>query len=349
MLKNKTWGFVLALGLLSSTVSVDAQDFHLSQYDAPPMFLNPAMTGHFNGKYRLHGHYRTQWSAVSSKPFTTALLSYDQAIKQWGVGAQIINNRAGTGNYNVLGFSVSGSYDQVLDKNEYHFITGGLQLGFMQKSIDFSRLSFGNQYSVSGGGGFDSNLPSGEAGFRDRMFIGDINLGVMYYFGKEITRVNPFAGYSLFHVNQPTETFYNNNGNKLPMRHVFHAGAKVNVNDKLQLVPKFIHMTQENNNELFFSLIMNYYISAWDLHLIAGPHYRTTKGVQDFKWNSLANKDAFALELGGKYKEYIGRISYDINISDLNNSTNGRGGFEISVTYIPTKRKDNPIPICPRL
>ena len=51
-----------------------AQDFHLSQYDAAPMFLNPALVGQFEGKYRVHGQYRTQWGSVSSKPFNTAAI-----------------------------------------------------------------------------------------------------------------------------------------------------------------------------------------------------------------------------------------------------------------------------------
>ena len=41
--------------------SSNAQDPHLSLYDAAPLFLNPAMTGVFEGDWRLHGQYRTQW------------------------------------------------------------------------------------------------------------------------------------------------------------------------------------------------------------------------------------------------------------------------------------------------
>ena len=52
---------------------VQGQDFHLSQYDAAPMYLNPALVGQFDGQYRLHGHYRTQWGSVSTKPSTQQL------------------------------------------------------------------------------------------------------------------------------------------------------------------------------------------------------------------------------------------------------------------------------------
>ena len=47
--------FGLASILLMSTVSF-GQDFHLSQYDAASLNVNPGMTGVFKGDYRIHGH-----------------------------------------------------------------------------------------------------------------------------------------------------------------------------------------------------------------------------------------------------------------------------------------------------
>ncbi len=65
--------FVFILGMYS----LHAQDFHLSQYDAAALNTNPALTGAFRGNYRLHGHYRNQWSTVATRPFTTGLLAFD--------------------------------------------------------------------------------------------------------------------------------------------------------------------------------------------------------------------------------------------------------------------------------
>ena len=55
------------------------------------------------------------------------------------------------------------------------------------------------------------------------------------------------------------------------------------------------------------------------------------------------------LEFGAKYGPWTGRISYDINTSTLNNATNGRGGTELSVTYIFNRPNPNPVPTCPKL
>ena len=98
MIKKVLFSFILTLGVTSA----NAQDTHLSMYDAAPLFLNPAMTGVFKGDWRLHAQYRTQWKAVNFKPYNTALISLDFPVKKWGFGIQLSNYRAGIGNFNVL-------------------------------------------------------------------------------------------------------------------------------------------------------------------------------------------------------------------------------------------------------
>ena len=111
-----------------------AQDFHLSMYDAAPLFLNPAMTGLIETKMRAHAQYRTQWGAVAFKPFTTALVSFDMPTKtKWSYGGQISNMRAGLSNYNVLQVIGSGSYLLPIDKNKTvaeQSIGGNVDIGF---------------------------------------------------------------------------------------------------------------------------------------------------------------------------------------------------------------------------
>src|SRR5438067_1142870 len=99
-----------------------AQDFHLSLYDAAPLFLNPAMTGVIDAKYRVHAQYRNQWNSVAYKPYNTALISADMPKGKWGFGIQIIEMRAGTGNYNVFQGMSSASYTVPLDKKKFHHL-----------------------------------------------------------------------------------------------------------------------------------------------------------------------------------------------------------------------------------
>jgi len=324
-------GFLLFLFLPSVIV---AQDFQLSQYDAPPLFLNPAMTGMFDGQYRVHAHYRTQWAAVTNKPFTTTGISFDMPVKKFGLGLQIMNYRAGAGSYNVSSALLSVGYDVVFDKDNNHHLALGAQGGILQKSINVTALTFGNQYIGANGGSFDAGLASGETFSNTSFIISDINAGLLYYYAKENARINPFIGFSAFHLTQPTESFLGGN-DKLPILYFIHGGAKINVNEKIQLLPKFIYMRQINSQTVTVSLLMNYFMKDADTYLIFGPTYR--------------NNDAAIIEAGIKKGRYTARVSYDINTSALKTASHSQGGFEISLTYIARRNKPNPLANCPRL
>lgn len=326
--------YFLVLVVFTFAGSLRAQDFHLSQYDAAPLYLNPALVGQFDGKYRIHGHYRTQWGSVSSKSFKTAAISFDIPVEKFAFGAQILNRRAGAGDYNDLGILLNGGYSFTVDKNEKHKISLGLQAGVIQKSVNFDNLYFENQYVTSGGGSFDQSIPNGETFGSSNFWIPDVNAGFVYYYGKDQIRINPFVGASVFHLTQPRETFYATD-NKLPMRYVGHAGAKINISERIQLMPKFLFMRQRNAQEMNYGLMAHYHLKGAGVILLLGPTFRSA--------------DAFIIEGGAKIGNYEGKISYDFNTSSLSDFSEGKGGFEISLTYIPRIFKPNPIQNCPRI
>ncbi len=330
----KKYYLILVGGLILLSGSSFAQDFHLSQYDAAPLYLNPALAGQFDGKYRVHGHYRTQWGAVSRESYKTAAISFDIPVKKFAFGAQVLNRKAGSGNYNDLGILLTGAYSFTVDKNEKHKFSVGLQAGVVQKSVDFDNLYFESQYTTAGGGSFDRGIATGENFGASNFWIPDVNAGFVYYYGKDQIRINPFVGASVFHLTQPKETFYNSD-NKLPMRYKAHGGAKVNLSEKIQLMPKVLFMKQGNAQEMNYGLMAHYHLGATGVIILFGPTYR--------------NADAFILEGGAKFGNYEAKLSYDYNTSSLNDFSDGKGGFEISLTYIPRIFKPNPIKNCPRI
>jgi len=324
--------FILFLLIIASAGS--AQDFHLSQYDAAPLHLNPSLTGAFNGKYRIAGNYRSQWSAIASNPFVTTAISYDQKIKKNGVGIQIMNQQAGLGNYKVFALLGSYSYDFSFDSNSKHHLAISVQGGILQKSVDFARLTFDEQYRNTDGGGFNQNAATGETAGATSITLPDVNAGLLYYFASESSKINPFLGASVFHINQPEETFFNTD-NKLPIRFLAHTGGKINFSPRYQLLVGLMSMKQSNAQENLVSLISHVYLPNSDSYILFGPTYR--------------NKDAAIFETGLKHKNVIYRLSYDVNTSTLQPATRSRGGFEISVTYIGKKPKPSPSAACPRL
>lgn len=330
--KNRT--LFQGLLFLLCSVHMQAQDFHLSQYDAAPLFLNPSMTGMFDGKYRAHLHYRTQWSTVSTKPFTTAGFSFDMPVKKFGLGLQIMNFRAGAGSYNALNALLSFSYD-LASKTNMHHLAIGVQAGIIQKSIQADKFIFGNQYDAINGGGFNLDIPSNELYKSASIVLPSVNAGLLYYFAKSNARLNPFFGISAFNLTQPEEQFFDATGNKLPLRIYIHGGTKINVNEKIQLLPKFIYMQQLDNTEVTGSLLLYYFMKDANTYLLFGPTYRVN--------------DAAIIEAGIKRGAYTLRVSYDVNTSPLKSVSYYRGGFEASLTYVFSKPKPKPDANCPRL
>src|SRR5688572_10042980 len=157
-----------------------AQDFHLSMYDAAPLFLNPAMTGLIETKMRALVHYRTQWNAIAFKPFTTYLASFDMpGKKKWSFGGQIVNMRAGLSNYNVLQILGACSYNVSLDKESFHNISLGLHLGVTQKKVEYGALTYDAQWSNASGGSFDKSISNNETFTRGVQFQEQVNFGFL--------------------------------------------------------------------------------------------------------------------------------------------------------------------------
>lgn len=320
--------------VFTSSFRVDAQDGHLSMYDAAPLYLNPALTGVMEGDYRVHGHYRTQWKAVNFKPYTSGLISFDMPIRKWGIGVQLNNFRAGQGNFNVFQGLVSAAYYVPLTKNKNHVINFGVQGGLTQKSLEYQLLSFNNQYTLNNGGEFDKTLVSNEQFGQQSDILPMLNASALYYYSKSQARFNPFIGVSVFNLLKPKESFYSVD-NRLPMRYFIHLGSRINITELIYVVPKVLIMHQNKFNEQTYSAELGYFLKSSEMYLLAGVIFRS--------------RDAFITTLGVKMDQFIVKVAYDFNVSKLTNSSSGRGGFELSLTYTHKKNKPIDYKVCPRL
>lgn len=329
---KRFWKIIVPVLLFCNAVT--AQDFHLSMYDAAPMFLNPAMTGMVDAPWRIHAQYRNQWKAVAFKPYNTALISFDAPVGKWGFGGQITEMRAGVGGYNVFQALASAAYNVPLDKRRFHQLAMGLQGGLTQKSVEYNIYTFDSQYTPTNGGYFDKNLSTNENLVSKTIYQPQVNAGLLYFFSKQQSRLNPFVGYSAFNLLQPKETFFGFN-NKLPMRHYINSGVRINITELFYVIPKALVMVQKNAYEQTYALDFGYYLSQDDLYLLAGVTYR--------------NQDAGIIYVGARKSNYIAKIGYDVNTSSLRDASHQRGAFEISFTYIAKKKKTETVRNCPRL
>lgn len=334
------------------TSEVFAQDPHFSQYNASPLNINPAMTGMFNGNYRLTAIYRSQWNSILKDEaipmFRTFSASFDLRIPvpankdAFGVGLSFINDKAGESEFGTNGVYLSFSYLKALDQQGKNFLSAGFQPGLNYRSINYANLRFGRQFD---GTGFDPTLPHGETFMDDHFLFFDLGAGLFwYYFPKK--RTNFWAGFAISHLNRPVQSFFEADSVKLYMRYTGTGGVQVPLGGQLDLLPSFLIMSQgpafETQIGTFIKLLFESNKPQGNAFYI-GPWYRIVRGED----KSIAS-DALILATRFDFASFSFGFAYDLNFSELTSATNGRGAFEVSALHVGAFKQKPKVIYCPR-
>ncbi len=297
-----------------------SQDPLFTQFFSNALYLNPALTGR-DLSPRVHSTYRNQWPGINNA-FITYNLEYDQFSTDLhgGVGFQVMHDRSGNGLLNTLQFSGCYAYQLLLNRN--WTLNFGFKASFVQKSLNWNKAVWGDQIDPSRGIINSTNQPQG----NNANYV-DFSNGLIL-FGR-----NTFLGASFNHLNSPNESFLYNinptNSDRLPIRSSFHGGHKIKIlknglfHQELFVTPEFVFDFQGNFRRLNFG---TYFVDGiFDL----GFWYRHTR-FQDANNEGLAPQDAIVVVLGIEKNNLKIGYSYDINLSNLINSS--IGAHEISLT-----------------
>lgn len=327
------------LYFLAAAVICRAQDFHVSHYDVTGMYLNPAVTGIYGPEkpdYRVYLDHRSQWKALGIKPYTTSYLGYDMFTKiqgrRLGFGGYLINNNTGINNLNTVNFMVSASYDIINAPQKTvsrikpikQILTIGIQMGLLYRSVNPNNLSYDVQYSSSTGT-FDRSVPNQETHFNyQNMIRFDAAYGLYYKYLKSGKKFHPYAGFSMFHLNKPRESM-TGTSNRLPIRHTGQLGCDIKLDDDNNLKVRLLYMNQARSDEFISGILYHHKVKGSPFGLAVGIDYR----LRDAGIFSLAvNNDSYAI-----------RLSYDVNVSFLQNYLRRRGAIELSLIYSGEKGK----------
>jgi len=251
--------FVIVLGLISTVGLGDlfAQDPEFTQFYANPLYLNPAFAGTARCP-RVCFNYRNQWPGISGT-FVTYSASYDQHIDEIGGGIGLImtNDRAGQATINTT--NISGIYSYQLNVSREFSIKMGLQATFMQKSVDWTKLNFGDMIDPRRGFIYNTNeVP----GVTNKTNV-DFSAGVLGYSRKY------FFGFAVHHITEPDEGFLGTS--KLPMKYTGHAGAVIPLGGKYSessISPNILFQKQQD----FQQLNLGIYITKGPI--VGGVWYR---------------------------------------------------------------------------
>lgn len=318
---------------------LNAQDIHFSQFNFSPLNQNPANTNLFNGDYRFVANYRNQWPSVPVR-YNTFSVSGDMncyTLKnkdRIGVGLVLFYDRAGDSRFTTVNTAVSASYIKTLDKKQQHLLSGGVQLGLVNRNINYSKLNFDNQWN---GDAFDPGIAPDEFFSKTRFNYFDLGIGAAYRWNKA-ERTNVTFGFSAVHLTQPKQSFYNNKSVKLNPRFTLHARGQVKVARQWDIVPEWMWQMQDSKYEIGYGAHAKYYLALKSAHTVA-----INMGVYG------RSAEAGWLLAGMDYDNLQVNLSYDVNFSKLRNASRYNGGFEVSVIYIVAKVKkiNKPGAVCP--
>ena len=128
--------------LLGNSFISYAQDPNFTQNYSASIYLNPAFAG-YTDEVRIVSNYRNAWPALNGQ-FITHNVSYDQYInKLGGVGLNMMRDKEGDA---LKTYSVSINYSPMFRLfKEKLSISPAIELGWRRKTLDWSKLVFGNQ------------------------------------------------------------------------------------------------------------------------------------------------------------------------------------------------------------
>ena len=295
---------ILSLFFLFAVPQVKAQDPEFTQFYANPLYLNPAFAGSVRCP-RIAINYRNQWPSLTANYITTSA-SYDQHVNSLngGLGFYALNDQQGENTVRTSSFNVIYAYH--LRVTRAFSIRFGMQAGYFQRSLDWSKLTFGDMIDNRRGFVYQTgDLPRGGN-------VGNVDFatGVLAYTDQY------YAGIAVHHITQPNESLVAG-FSALPAKFTAHAGAliplarsKYSSNDA-KISPNLLFRSQGGYNQLNLGL----YVTK--NNLVGGAWYR--------------NKDAFILLIGVQTSHLRLGYSYDVTASPLTNVSGG--SHELSMGY----------------
>lgn len=327
------------------TNGLQSQDLHFSQYYETPLLRNPALAGLFEGDVRVQMVYRNQWASVTT-PYQTASLNgeYKFPIGRSNdyvtAGLQMMMDRAGTVALTTTHLLPVVNYHKSLSDETNSYLSIGFMGGMVSRRLDRSKVTTNNQYID--GFGYNGSLPDGES-FGNNYAYFDAGVGLSYNasFGNSKDN-NYYVGVAYHHFNKPASAFY---------RQIQHFPKWVASGGLRSTMGEMAYITLSGDVSLQGSVAGRVYqliggaMYSRKLDDVTNPNYLLHFGTF-LRWN-----DAIIPVVKLDYNQFSLGFSYDMNISQLRTASQGRGGFEFSLTYrdfLNSRNSTKDIPRCPR-
>lgn len=329
--------FYFFICIFLNTCLLKAQDSQYSQYYNAPLQLNPAFTGQTENT-RAVFNYRNQWPGLN-RPYRVMSFSADHLIEpaRTGIGLLVRKDEQGASSLSVTELGILGSYN--LEINRYWSFVPGVQVSWINRSLNYKDLVFGDQIDPGNPSSFE---PSQDAlASNNRTNYLDISTGALLF------SENFWLGLSLNHLNTPNQSFLNSENGNIPIKATFTIGYKFDFTNTRSQGPE-----QSLTPTMLYKVQAGYYQMDLGLYGKYGPFmtglwYRGIPLIRPVE--NVLNQDALIIMAGVYYKGFTCAYSYDFTLSPLRKYTGG--SHEITIIYewkIPYRYKKviRPLP-CP--
>jgi type IX secretion system PorP/SprF family membrane protein len=307
---------VAILLLLFIVVRANSQDAQMTQYFSSPLYLAPSFAGSSLGS-RAVLNFRDQWPAIPGA-FITYMFSLDHNFYKYhsGVGLLFLRDQAGSGRLALTQVSLNYSYNIVFSR--FLNVRPALSVLFSQRSIDYSRLVFGDQISLDHG-----YTPTVE----DRLLPSHQYLD--FNFSTVALYKNFWGGFNLMHLLQPDQSLINEGISPVPTDFYlfgggkFKAGPSSSAFKNKNILFSFLYKAQGKFDQLDMGVYWE------DLPFVVGLWYRGLPVKQYAP--AYPNHDAIVVVLGYANDKFKVGYSYDFTVSKL--AFKSGGAHEISFAY----------------
>jgi type IX secretion system PorP/SprF family membrane protein len=331
--RNLLFGFLIFFISTFLNDGLKAQDPEFTQFYANPLYLNPAFAGSSRCP-RMVMNYRNQWPGIT-KTYITTSFSFDQHVDalSGGFGMLVTSDQAGDGTINTTNASMVYSY--YLPVTSTFSVKAGIQATYAQKSVDWSKLNFGDMIDNK----FGFTMGTQEVNPNRTVTNVDFSAGILGYSSSF------FIGGAAHHLLEPKEGFINPEESPLPMKITAHTGAIIPIGSQSS---KYKRRRRRNANTLPESSISPniLYQKQKDFQQLNLGVYVTKGPIVGGLW--YRNQDAFIVLVGLMTTNFRFGYSYDVTVSRLSNAT--AGSHELSMTLQfncrPKKKKFTPVS-CP--
>lgn len=316
-----------SLAFVAAIKNIQAQDIHFSQFFEAPLLRNPSLAGLFDGDVRLQLVYRDQWKSVTPNSFRTASFNGEYKMPVSGgddfftIGGQILLDKAGSAVQSTTHLLPVVNYHKSLSTQRTSYLSLGFMGGWVQKRIDYSKITTNNQY-------YDENwnaaAPTGEY-FTDPTigyWDGSVGMNFNTSLGSEYKHMF-FIGAAYHHINRPKTSFYKNAAIELQPKYVFSTGLKYVIDDFQSFTLHQDVFIQGSSREIIGG--------GWYSHILGDfpddPAYVLHGGL------FIRYRDAVVPVVKMDIRSFSITLSYDINTSPLKTASQLRGGFELGLTF----------------